>query len=222
MTIITAGNKKFRDFIKTSEKQAKKFGYDILIYDLGKLGFGIPFKASFENVKGTTVIKNLWKPALLLDAYKRINDTIVWMDADAVLWNNIDLEYDFDIGVTLRRQKEIENTPTPELTSYLNSGVVFINHTDKALEFLKEWDELCRNGKTDQQIITKMVGEVTGWTKYNIIVERKGVKIKILTTDRYNCYYFKEKLNSTDNRILHFKGDIREVASEFIKYEKKG
>lgn len=218
MTIITAGSKKFKGLIEASQRQAKKYGYPILVYNLRGLGFGIPFKASFRKTKGIPIIKNLWKPTLLIDAYKRIKDKMVWLDGDAVLWNSIDeVKYDFDIGVTLRRQSEIESALTPQLTGYLNSGVVFINHTKKALEFLKEWEECCKTAFTDQQAITVMISEVTGWTKYNTVIKRKGVRIKIFTTDKYNCYYFKEKLNSTDNRILHFKGDIRGVSQEFIK-----
>jgi len=214
MTIITAGDKKFKKFIGAAQKQCEKFGYPMLIYDLGGLGFGIPFDATFENVTGTNVIKNKWKPSLILDAFYRASGEMVWMDADAILWNTIDIDWDFDIGVTLRRQGEIDNTPTPELTGGLNSGVVFINKTSEALDFLQEWEQ--RNGKTDQQALNSMVEEVTGFTKYNTIFKRKGVKIKIFTTDRYNCYYFDQSLNSTDNRILHFKKDVRDIAPYFL------
>ena len=217
MTIITAGDKKFKQFIGVSQAQVKKFGYPILIYDLGELGEGIPFKASFEKVDG--LIKNLWKPSLILDAYKRVNDFLVWLDGDAILWNSIDeVVEDYDIGVTLRRQDAIAKSKTPELTGQLNSGVIFINHTEKALEFLNEWNELCqkKEAKTDQQVLSSMVGEVTGWAKYNVILERKGVKIKIFKTDKYNCYYFQERLNNKDNRILHFKGGNRGRFFQFI------
>lgn len=200
--ILTAGDAKFKDFISVSRKRAEKFNYKFLVYDLGGLGWGEKFGANFEKEDG--VLKNLWKFPLILDAFRKNDYKIVWLDADAILWNKLDIDWDFDIGVTIRRQKE--------MTDYdeINSGVIFVNNTKEAGEFLKEMCE--REGKTDQSILTNAVSEVTGFTRYYETFNRTNVRIKTFPTDKYNCYYFNEDLNNKDNRILHFKGNMREAA----------
>jgi len=199
MLILTAADKKFQKYVDASKKQAEKFGYKFLAYDLNG--------TEFPREDG--VLKNLWKFPVIYDAFKNTTDKIVWMDADALLWNTIDLEWDFDVGVTVRRQKEMVNGEDP-----LNSGVMFFNRTEDAGDFLLELS--FKDGKTDQTVVSDAVREVTEFTEYNKIVERKGAKIKLLKTDRYNCYYFNEKLNREDNRILHFKGNMRDMAKKFI------
>ena len=201
MIILTAGDRKFKDFLKVSKMRAENFGYKFMKYDLA----GKDFR------KVDRVFKNLWKFPLILDAFNKTYDKLVWLDGDAFLWGKLDLDWDFDIGVTMRRQKEILEYDDP-----LNSGVVFVNNTDKAKEFLEEISET--DGKIDQSVLTELVGEVTCFTEYYGVFKRKGVRIKTLPTDKYNCYYFNEKLNDKDNLILHFKGNMRKEAQHFIDF----
>ncbi len=44
MIVLTAGDHRFRDMIRVSQRQAESFGYEFLAYDLGGLGMGRAFE----------------------------------------------------------------------------------------------------------------------------------------------------------------------------------
>lgn len=218
MTIVTAANKKLKKIININIIQIRKFGYKYFIYDLGGLGFGKAFKVDDSSFERSPIPTINWKPRLLLDAFEKINDFIVWLDADAILYGSIDevQNNEYDFGVTLRRQNEIGKTKYPHITGYLNAGVIFINHTRGAKKLLKDWVYLVNITKSDQEALNMLVGEVCDWKKYNIVIKKDETRIKIFKTDNYNYFYFNEKPDPKKNKILHFKGSFRKYVYKYF------
>ena len=113
-------NFSFKSVINETVRQAEKFGYTPVVYDLGSLGMGERYHVkdktferegyySAEIQKGYKS-KSLFKPEIVRDCLSRYKDFTVYLDGDATLYDKIDevVEDEYDIGVTLRKPSEME------------------------------------------------------------------------------------------------------------------
>lgn len=197
--VITAANKKFEDLVHMCAKSSKDLGYNTLIYDLGGLETGIPFDGRvFDQIGG----KIPSKPNIILDALYRVNDKdyVVWLDADTIMWNNIeDIRANYDIGVTVRNPKHTENDLP------INAGVVFIRKTDASIKFVEEWASICENEESDQVVLNRLC-KVTS-AHIGTCIKKNNTSIKIFPCDTHNNFYFKKP--QLHAKIIHYKSKHR-------------
>lgn len=187
ITFVVAGDSNFRRYTKTAKFSCEKFGYEVLVYDLGGLGHGKKF---ITPVSEQANRKIPGKPLILLDALDSIepDDFLVWLDSDATLLDRIDevTDGDYDIGVTFRKNS-------------INAGVVFIRNTDSARIFLKLWSERVR--KSDQEALNSLCPVFE--EELNKTVIRNETKIKVFPCKIYNNFFFNKP--QEDAKILHYK-----------------
>jgi len=223
MNIIIAADSNFREQAEFSIQKVKEFGYKPVVYDLGGLGFGKALETEpvvIGEADGAYVefARSYSKPQIVRDAFNG-KDFLVWLDADAFIIKPLGgiLTDDYDVGVTMRRQRERGKSRFPNMWGYLNTGVIFFNHTDKASEFIDKWEEkrLTLVPQDNQYALNELVREVTDLTEYDkVFVRDDGIRIKVFRCEEYNCFYFQEGI-SDEAKILHFKGRYR---SEYYEH----
>ena len=200
---ITAADEKFKELCTVCAESAKYLGYETLVYDLGNLGFGIPFKARFADDVGGKIPS---KPNIILDALSKVNDGdyVVWLDADTIMWETIDeIKGNFDIGVTVRVGKQME-TDNP-----INAGVCFFKKTSATLNFIDLWISKCEQGTSDQRELNKLLkGVHHTHADNNEIISINGLLVKVFSVKIYNSWAFK-KPQSEFAKITHYKSKYR-------------
>jgi len=203
MKIVVAGDKNFKPYVDKAVEYNNKLGYETLVYDLGELGYG---KSFIGRVGTENNAKIPCKPHIIEDALLNANknDLIVWLDADALIIQNIDeIQNDqYDIGVTVRQPKQKEH-PLP-----INAGIVFARKTDNALEFIKQWKQLADQDISDQPPLNKLASVNT--TNIGETVVRNNVAIKVYPCAVYNNFYFNKK-KAPHAKILHYKSKLRHL-----------
>lgn len=202
ISVVIAGDKNFKPYVDTGVQHTEKLGYPIIVYDLGDLGYGKPFEGRYSDAANAKIP---CKPHIILDALDNINDNeyLVWLDADALIIDNIDeIKEDYDIGVTVRQPKAVEN-PLP-----INAGIVFIKKTPKSIEFLKEWIRLSDQDVSDQPPLNKLCSVVCADRGSTVI--RNNVRIKVYPCEVYNNFYFAKK-NRPGIKIKHYKSKLRHL-----------
>lgn len=199
---VIAGDKNFINFVTKSVEHSKKLGYETHVYDLGGLGFGKPFSARVSPKIGAKIPS---KPSLILDTLLEVNDNdfVAWIDADALMLDRIDeIKQDFDIGVTVRQPKQIENSMP------INAGIVFVRKTEQAINFVNKWIKMCETGVSDQQELNKLCNVTT--KDLNTLVERNKTKIMVFPCAIYNNVYFGKK-DTPHAKIKHYKSKLRHL-----------
>lgn len=200
ITFVIAGDINYKQYVETGVKYIKKIGYPVLIYDLGGLGYGIPFSGRFSDVENSKIP---CKPHIIKDALSKIPDGnhLVWLDADAVIFERIDeIIQDYDIGVTVRLPKAIENSMP------INAGIIFFKKTNSAQTFVENWIRLSDQDISDQPPLNKLASVVCADRGTTVI--RDGVKIKVFPCEIYNNFY---KKGNHKFKIKHYKSKIRNL-----------
>jgi len=215
--IIIAADEAFKEMALFSAGKAREFGYEPLFYDLGGLGFGKPFRPTAEELlnpsKGQYVAKSPYKPRLIRDALENNAGWMAWVDADAFIIRPIDevLTDDYDVGVTMRKKIERGRTKYPDISGYLQAGVVFFNNTDKARQFVELWEAVTPGlyPQSDQYGLNELVREATDLTEYDkVFTTKDGIRVKVFKCEVYNYYYFDGGVKD-EARIVHFRGSKR-------------
>ena len=205
ITTVIAGDANFRKYVDKAVACSKNVGYEPVVYDLGGLGYGIPFEARVSPKVGAKIPS---KPGIIMETLKTVNegDYVVWIDADALIEKRIDeIMFDYDIGVTVRQRKQIENSLP------INAGIVFVKKTPAALKFVKEWIKLCETGVSDQQELNKLCNITTVDTDTTVV--RDNVKIHVFPCKIYNNVYFAKK-KVPHAKIKHYKSKLRHLWPE--------
>lgn len=200
--IVIAGDKNFSAYVKKGKETSERLGYKTLIYDLGGLGFGKPF---IGRVSDEVNAKIPCKPHIILDAlnYVEENGYLVWLDADALIIDNIDeIQEDYDIGVTVRQPKAIENSMP------INAGIVFVKKTPASISFIRKWIELSDQGISDQPPLNKLASVVCA--DIGSTVNRDNTRIKVYPCAVYNNFYFAKK-EKPGIKIKHYKSKLRSL-----------
>jgi len=235
--ILTAGNFKFKTMLETNIKQARKYGYESIVYDLGGLGFGKPFEIdnkSFHEKGYYWIIdestdrqtRAFHKTAMVKDCLDNTKDFVVYLDGDAILVDKIDeILGDYDVGITVRPPEEVRATHTrfsgkqDIIDGYINAGVIFFNNTEATLRFVDRWTQETEKLMNDQAALNSLLQKHFP-LKPNQSIELEGTKIRTFDTRLYNWYYFdkaadllyKDVKNTNEKRakIIHYKsGRIR-------------
>lgn len=200
--IVIAGDKNFKDYVRKGKKTTETLGYEVLVYDLGGLGYGKPFQG---RVGDAVNAKIPCKPHIILDALDSINENeyLVWLDADAIIIDKIDeIQDDYDIGVTVRQPKAVENMLP------INAGIVFVKKTQSAIKFIKRWIELSDADISDQPPLNKLSAVVCA--DIGSTVMREDAKIKVYPCAVYNNFYFAKK-DKPGIKIKHYKSKLRHL-----------
>ena len=202
---VIAGDANFKKYVDKAVAYSKNVGYETVVYDLGGLGYGIPFDARVSPKVGAKIPS---KPAIIMETLKTVaeGDYVVWIDADALIEKRIDeIMFDYDIGVTVRQRKQKENSLP------INAGIVFVRKTPTALKFVKEWIKLCDTGVSDQQELNKLCKVTTKDT--NTTVVRNNTRIHVFECKIYNNVYFGKK-KTPHAKIKHYKSKLRHLWPE--------
>jgi hypothetical protein len=202
ITTVIAGDSNFRKYVDKAVEYCRKVGYDPVIYDLGGLGYGIPFEGRVSPQVGAKIPS---KPGMIMETLKIVDegDYVVWIDADALIEDRIDeIMFDYDIGVTVRQPKQKENSLP------INAGIVFVRKTPAAIKFVEEWIKLCETGVSDQQELNKLCQVTTKDT--NTTVVRNNTSIHVFECRVYNNFYFAKKA-TPHAKIKHYKSKLRDL-----------
>lgn len=224
MRIVTAGDYKFRDMICTTAHQARVCGYEIDIYNLGGLGFGIPY-AEWDMPSVADAQFATWKsvaqhkPDVIIKSMTEHQDSIFYLDGDAVLLRALDFPFDFDIAITARLPNELDKVDPQhkEPMGRSNAGVILFNNTPSTQKFLIGWQNLTVNQKNDDQwalnhILNPDMKILKPWTRFRA----SNCEILVLPGTVYNYYYFDSLPCAPNVCVLHFKGKNKErFAKEF-------
>ena len=194
MKIITAYDKNLEWMANNLIKSAK--GHKVKAYELGK-----DFEVA-ENDFVDFIKKCTFKPLLIKKVLGNTREPFAWIDVDCLIVGKLDIKFNFDLGVTMRRKSERDQDEYSDYSGWINAGVIFINNTLRAKRLVEEWIEEIPNTKTgtDQEALSNLV--------------RRRPEIKAFTTDEYNFFYFPEEPGNA--KILHFKGDTRPYYNEYL------
>src|SRR6056300_617418 len=205
ITTVIAGDSNFRKYVDKAVQFSRNVGYDPVVYDLGGLGYGIPFKGRVSPQVGAKIPS---KPGMIMETLKKVEegDYVVWIDADALIEDRIDeIMFNYDIGVTVRQPKQKENSLP------INAGIVFVKKTPAAIKFVEEWIKLCETGVSDQQELNKLCQVTTKDT--NTTVVRHNTSIHVFECRVYNNFYFAKKA-APQAKIKHYKSKLRHLWPE--------
>jgi len=205
ITTVIAGDSNFRKYVDKAVQFSRNVGYDPVVYDLGGLGYGIPFKGRVSPQVGAKIPS---KPGMIIETLKKVEegDYVVWIDADALIEDRIDeIMFNYDIGVTVRQPKQKENSLP------INAGIVFVKKTPAAIKFVEEWIKLCETGVSDQQELNKLCQVTTKDT--NTTVVRNNTSIHVFECRVYNNFYFAKKA-APQAKIKHYKSKLRHLWPE--------
>ena len=198
--IVSAADENFKEMVKMTELSSNLLRYKTFIYDLGNLGYGTPFEARISQKAGAKIPS---KPLIIQDALQKVNvnDMVLWLDADAIIWDRVDEVYsnNFDIAVTVRKKKDKENSLP------INAGVVFVKKTSNTDILMDKWITACNTGISDQVELNRLLNVVSN--DIGNVVVRNNLRIKVLPCDIYNNFYFKKNQNHA--KIIHYKSKHR-------------
>jgi hypothetical protein len=196
MHFLVASNYRLKDSAIRCVQSIEALGYRWTAFDLGGLGFGKPYfihDQSFQRDGFYRTAYDRWpsramhKPKIIADFLEKADQLVVYLDADTVLRERIDeVEGDYDIGVTIRREKEIRNNK-----GRANAGVMFFNPTSNTQAFIEQWKEQTTVLGNDQAGL-------------NHLLQRQCCRVREFQTDIYNWYYF-PKNPPAEAKIVHFR-----------------
>jgi len=144
----------------------------------------------------------------------------VFIDADMIILRKIDHFFDdsFDIGYTFKTE-EAESLKKP-----INCGVILLNNSEKAREFMKYWaDETNKKldsddkygsgwGSADQKILGETLG-TRKIKKYQKIIKKNGVRFK-----GFPCKILNNILSPNPDdlnvHVVHYKGSWRDILTQ--------
>ena len=244
MKIVIAANSRMQQFVSNCIQSVRKLGYSVIVYDLGGLGFGKPFKIDdrtfqekgyYHEIKKSRYSPGKHKPAVIKDCLNSYHEFLVYLDADTIMLNRIDdILGDYDIGLTVRPEWEVKRLLRKRdrdkffiYEGFINTGVMCFNATEGAYRFLEKWSHGIAKLHEDQGAINDMLQKYFP-LKSNQLIEVEGIKIRTFDTMEYNYYYFPQntksyaaiqdeiKLKWQEARILHFEGKMRNEYSRII------
>lgn len=231
MKIVTACDLKYYKYIPYLRRAAEAVGHPLEVYTFGPGTEGLEHHVKFPA--GLRDRLNYGQPETLTWApYKPFiiqlalgQGPVVWMDADAFPIKPLVPDFkEFDIGVTMRRPEERGKSSIPLYTAFLNAGVVFVNDTLGACDFVEDWrQEVSRCPRGDQEALNTLVLQVTDLTTYDKTFLRGDTRIHVFRTDEYNNYHVGlGEVPKEDTKVIHlkvnskFSADYAEIFERYV------
>jgi hypothetical protein len=176
---------------------------------------------------------HIWvqKASCCLDCFTRTERNLVYLDADAFIWRRVDpvFQRDFDIGLTLRRLKDIKigedvSVRTFEKIPYhaVNAGVIYFQNTLAAKSFVEAWIFKMHNMKyfiIDQTALSQMIYEADpeAFNQYEKVIsfqidQNRAAKVLMLPCEQYNNIYIKDDFffDEPNPFVVHLKGYLHQ------------
>lgn len=165
ITVAVGGDYPYRKYVEYARDKALSFGYKVVVYDLGGLGFGksLVIPGDLERKKG-------WPSALfkmqMVEEVLREHENVVCLDADAWIDRPIDSVFDdeYNIGVTIRGtdNRGVLNNLDPDFihyyrAGYFNTGAMFFKQSPETFRCIQEWSKRAYEEGTDQAGMNKMI-----------------------------------------------------------------
>lgn len=233
ITVILGADHKYRDFARYAVMKAEALGYNVICYDLGGLGFGVPFEVPPDTLvhKKGVLPKTLYKMDIMTHALRE-HDKVLFVDTDAFIERPIDeaFEDEFDIGVTFRPNNDglklIAAHPRrmrSRMIGYINAGVIFAKQTPAAFKFIEAWKKEAYLIDCDQGGLNEVIVPHTKWDLEKeeeppMYVDTPWAKVRVFSMEEYN--YTVSRLETTspkafppkplpgvNPKILHWKND---------------
>lgn len=160
------------------------------------------------------------KPLCIRDALERSGDRITFLDADAVLLDNIDdlfEEHDFDVGLTMREKDDLPDSGDAQGLGVppINAGVLFFDlDSDEGAAFVDRWlAEMDRNDfLLEEQVAIATIAQESNpeiFSDYyrtgSLSVGGHELRFISLPCATYNYYNYDAGI-SDEQKIVHFKG----------------
>ena len=197
--------KPYREYLNSFRDSVKDNGYELTCYEVEQEDIGISLvdKEDISKPGNAYYVRGYKKPTFIKEVLDKSKDDIVWMDIDCVIQKSLGnpLE-DCDVAVTLRRLTDRVNKKFFE--GYLNTGVMFFKNNSQSRKFCDLWQENIKENECDQDGANKLLLKYSKLEQFNEIIEIEGIKVKILSAEEYNFFYFPE--DSTQAKVLHYKG----------------
>lgn len=200
MLIAQAADSRLKRFIEKNIENCQEFGHDYQAYDLGELGLGIRIEMAPDDL--------IWKPlapcrfrfTMIRDALEKSSE-VVCLDGDVIVNKPLDIDWDFDLAVTVRRKSE----PNQELPyiSKINAGVTMMKNTAQFRAFLDRWEEEAQE-LGDQHALNNLISPHIKDREGDIMVD--GMKVRLLPCEKWNDYY----MDGNDPYILHYKAGLKD------------
>ena len=231
MRIVTAGSSHYayHKTINLTVANAKRFGYDVTVYDLGGLGFGevVDDRRCFSPIRQP---KFSLKPELAHRASIHYGGTVAWIDGDAVLIrsiDDIDQDNSFDIGVTVRPKANKKKT------HYINAGVFFVKFNSRARSFMSHWIDsilpapedltikhqgFCDQETLEEKILLPAIQKPL-WDHIGKVFDVHGARVKLFDCARYNNFWLHEQWlpPEKNTKILHFKNHQMKKLGPYVE-----
>ena len=187
--IVLACDKNLKGFADHQISKLTEFGYSYSFYDLGGVGYGEEFKIDSNDIKKIDgFVRCHFKPKVIKKTLEE-HDKVIYLDVDAVMNRPLEIEWDFDIGVTIRTAEEVIKYSNNDNVGAINTGVIFFKKSDGVMHFLDQWIEML-DSKTIEQ------------NAFNRLIRGTPLKVKKFPTLLYNNYY----TTSNIAYITHYKG----------------
>jgi len=211
MQFLLAANGLVKSYALECIKSLDALGYPWTMYDLGGLGFGLPFsihsktfqtKGHYQTSFRKRTSKAMHKPHIIANFLESATDFVVYLDADTFVRQRIDeIVGNYDVGVTLRPRWEWEKK-----LEKVNAGVIFLRPTDATKNFVQKWVLRTQTIGNDQAALASILREP------DCVVAEFPAKI-------YNWSYFRN-LPSSQTKIIHFKASTRSGRAFRDKWQK--
>lgn len=231
LTVVTASDRRFEPWVKRLSASVEYFGYNLIVYDIGNLGFGEKLghsvlREQFCSSGRYPANYPMWamrachKPEVILTALSQSKCSfIIYLDADCLIRGRLDeVIGDYHIGVTVRRPAELSSAPLDQqpFMGQINAGVLFLRPAEPTLNFVRAWQcEVESHGADDQKALNEILNPGNSEWSPGTTKNVGPLRVKAFSTDNYNFYYFKEHIPDSA-KILHFKGRRRQET--FQKY----
>ena len=215
VSAVTLGTLELVEMCAENRRRVEKLGYKYMLYPLQ------PGKDLEGDLPPCT-----FKPEVIGKALAElpIGETVVWMDADAIMVGHPLLELPGEklnltggmpsVAVTLRDVEEI-GASQPR-SNYLNAGVIFFCNTERVRKFVAVWSDLAQRMGNDQWALSVMVAEgLEDWKTAHdtrVWLQSERIWCQILRAGEWNSWYHDRwKTQIPPPRVLHFKSGFRRV-----------
>jgi hypothetical protein len=221
MKIVTGATRDFENYVKRLRKDIDRLGYELKVYDYDGEVDGEYFPLDFikPNKEELYRAKIPMKPFIILDMLYKTGEPFVYMDCDVEILEDFSevMTSDYDIGVCIHKKKyhdgSVMNNPYPNISGYLNAGIIYVNNTSNTKYFIRKWlmSYVGSEKGSDQEALTRLM-EGCSWEPYDIHVI-DGIRIKMFPSEIYNFTFLKEE-DMKEAKVLHYVGMNRPKLNE--------